>query len=219
MSKHESKLRQYSIGEEIASAVLHSAGIILGLVGIGIMLVFAGQQGDGYKIAASIIYCLAMILEYSASTLYHSLTNLKAKHIFKVLDHAAIYLLIAGTYTPFCLVTLRDEGGIWMLAVVWALALVGMATEALWVFRPKWVSVVVYMAMGWLIVFKIGPLVQALDPVGLGLLIAGGLAYSIGTFFYVFKKIPFLHAVWHGWVLLGTFLHFFAVLIYVIIGG
>lgn len=183
------------------------------------MLVFAGLQGDTYKIVAAIVYGLSMILEYTASTLYHSLTNLKAKHIFKVLDHAAIYLLIAGTYTPFCLVTLRNDGGMTTLAVIWSLAIIGIGFEAFWVFRPKWVSVVVYLVMGWMIVFSIGALSENLAPVGLWLLVAGGLAYTLGTVFYVFKKIPFLHAIWHGWVLLGTFLHFFAVLLFVIIWG
>lgn len=217
MTKKELHLKQYSIQEEIASSILHGLGVLLGIVGITIMLVFSGQQGDVYKIAASIIYGLSMILEYAASTLYHSLTNLKAKYIFKVLDHAAIYLLIAGTYTPFCLITLRESNGIMWLAIIWSLALIGIAFEAFWVFRPKWVSVIIYVTMGWLVIFTIKPLVAGLDPAGVWLLVFGGLSYTVGTIFYVFKKIPFLHAIWHGWVLLGTFLHFFAVLLYVIL--
>lgn len=217
MAENNIHLKQYSIGEEIASSILHGLGVLLGVVGITIMLVFSGQQGDVYKIAASIIYGVSMILEYAASTLYHSLTNLKAKYVFKVLDHAAIYLLIAGTYTPFCLITLRDNNGIMWLAVIWSLALIGIAFEAFWVFRPKWVSVLIYVTMGWLVIFTIKSLVANLDPAGVWLLVLGGLSYTVGTIFYVFKKIPFLHAIWHGWVLLGTFLHFFAVLLFVII--
>lgn len=217
MAENNIHLKQYSIGEEIASSILHGLGVLLGVVGITIMLVFSGQQGDVYKIAASIIYGVSMILEYAASTLYHSLTNLKAKYVFKVLDHAAIYLLIAGTYTPFCLITLRDNNGIMWLAVIWSLALIGIAFEAFWVFRPKWVSVLIYVTMGWLVIFTIKSLVANLDPAGVWLLVLGGLSYTVGTIFYVFKKLPFLHAIWHGWVLLGTFLHFFAVLLFVII--
>lgn len=213
------KLKQYSVGEEIASSVVHGLGVIFGIAGMAVMLVFAGLSGDMYKISASIIYGLAIILEYTASTLYHSLTSLRAKHIFKIFDHAAIYLLIAGTYTPYCLVSLRDNGGMTILAVIWAFAFVGIAFEAFWVFRPKWVSVVIYLVMGWMIVFSIGDLVAALDSVGVWLLIAGGLCYTIGTLFYVYKKIPYLHAIWHVWVLAGTVFHYFSVLLYVIIRG
>ena len=134
-----------------------------------------------------------------------------------MLDHAAIYLLIAGTYTPYCLVTLRDANGLMILAVIWALALVGIALEAFWVFRPKWVSAVIYLAMGWMIVFSIGNLVALLAPMGVYLLVAGGLCYTVGTIFYVLKKVPWLHSVWHAWVLAGTCLHFFSILLYVII--
>lgn len=210
-------IKQYSVGEEIASSVLHGLGVIFGIAGLAVMLVFAGLGGDGYKIAASIIYGISIILEYTASTLYHSLTNERAKYIFKVLDHAAIYLLIAGTYTPYCLVTLRDANGLMILAVIWALALVGIALEAFWVFRPKWVSAVIYLAMGWMIVFSIGNLVALLAPMGVYLLVAGGLCYTVGTIFYVLKKVPWLHSVWHAWVLAGTCLHFFSILLYVII--
>lgn len=213
------KLKQYSVGEEIASSVLHGLGVIFAIAGLAVMLVFAGLQGDGYKIAAAIIYGTAMTLEYTASTLYHALTNLKAKHIFKILDHAAIYLLIAGTYTPYCLVTIRNESGIPLLIAIWSIAVIGIALEAFWVFRPKWLSVIIYLIMGWLVIFSIGDVAANLDPIGVYLLIAGGLAYTLGTLFYVFKRIPYLHAIWHGWVLAGTVLHFFSVLIYVIIKG
>lgn len=216
-SKTFDVLKQYSVGEEIASSVLHGLGVIFGIAGLAVMLVFAGLEGNGYKIAASIIYGISIILEYTASTLYHSLTNGKAKYIFKVLDHAAIYLLIAGTYTPYCLVTLREANGIPILVVIWALALVGIALEAFWVFRPKWVSAVIYLLMGWMIVFSIGNLVANLAPMGVYLLVAGGLCYTVGTIFYVLKKIPWLHSVWHAWVLAGTGLHFFSILLYVIV--
>jgi hemolysin III len=210
-------IKQYSVGEEIASSILHGLGIVLGVVGMGILLVFSGQAHDGWRIASSIVYCLAIILEFSASTLYHALTNEKAKRVFKVLDHASIYLLIAGTYTPFCLVTLRSAGGIGLLIFIWAFALVGIGFEAFWVFRPKWVSVVIYLAMGWAIIFSISNLTRLLAPGGIWLLIAGGLAYSLGTIFYIVKKIPAHHAIWHAWVLAGALCHFLAVLLFVII--
>jgi len=217
--KNDKPVHQYSIGEEIASAILHGAGAIGAAAGLAVMLVFAGLEGNAYKIAAAIIFGVSMLLEYTASTLYHALTHTGAKRVFKILDHAAIYLLIAGTYTPFCLVTIRDAGGITLLAVIWSLALVGIAAEAFWVFRPKWVSVAIYLAMGWMIVFSFSDLTAALHPNGLYLLVAGGLAYTLGTVFYVFKRLPYLHAIWHLWVLAGTVLHYFAVLLYVVIWG
>jgi len=219
MSRYTEKIKQYTLAEEITSSVLHGIGVVLGVVGMPILLIFAvfSNVDLGYKIAASIIYCLAMIILYLSSTLYHGLTNERAKRIFKVIDHASIYLLIAGTYTPFCLITLRDSGGLTLLAVLWSLTLIGMATEAFWVFRPKWVSVVIYLLMGWSAVWVFPDIVRVLTPTALWLLVAGGLAYSVGTIFYVIKKVPYLHSIFHAWVLLGTFLHFFVILLYVIV--
>ncbi|MDR1412335.1 MAG: hemolysin III family protein [Actinomycetes bacterium] len=212
------QLKQYSPGEEIASSILHGLGAALGVLALIILIVASLRAPThvGIRLTASIIYSLSMILEYSASTLYHALTNPRAKHVFKVLDHAAIYLLIAGTYTPFCLVTLAGRGGTGLLIFIWAFALVGIACEAFWVFRPKWVSVVVYLAMGWAIIFSIGNLFENLNSGGLWLLAAGGLAYSLGTIFYVLKKVKWFHSLWHAWVLAGSILHFLSIALYVI---
>lgn len=213
------QIRAYSLGEEIANSVIHGLGIGLGVAALVILVAFAALSGDGYKMASAIVFGVALVLEYTASTLYHSFPQPRVKHIFKILDHAGIYVLIAGTYTPFCLVTLRDSGGWWLFGIVWGLAVIGISTEAFWAYRPRWLSAAVYLGMGWLVVVAIGPLTENLDPAGVWLLVAGGLAYTIGTIFYVLKKIPYMHAVWHLWVLAGSICHFLAVLLYVIIGG
>lgn len=209
--------RPYSIGEEIANSVIHGLGVALAIAALALLTVFAALFGDEYKLGAAIVYGVALLLEYAASTLYHSFPMPRAKHVFKILDHCGIYLLIAGTYTPFCLVTLRDSGGWWLFGVVWTLALGGIAAEAFWAYRPRWLSAAVYLGLGWIVVVAIRPLAAALEPTGLGLLVAGGLAYTVGTAFYVAKKIPYMHAVWHVWVLAGSILHFFAVLLFVIL--
>jgi hemolysin III len=135
--------------------------------------------------------------------------------VFKVLDHAGIYVLIAGTYTPFLLVTMREAGGWWMCILIWALAIGGISVEAFWTYRPRWLSAAVYLAMGWLVVLAIKPLTATLDPGGVKLLVAGGLAYTVGTVFYVYKRIPYFHAVWHLFVLGGSICHFLAVVLFV----
>ncbi|MCL2024659.1 MAG: hemolysin III family protein [Coriobacteriia bacterium] len=218
MTRLAEKIKQYTLGEEIANSVSHGIGVVLGIVALPTLLIFASfsEVDRGYKIAASIVYCLAMIALYLSSTLYHSLTNERAKRIFKILDHASIYLLIAGTYTPFCLVTLRHDGGWVLFGVLWGMTVLGMATEALWVFRPKWVSVVIYLVMGWMAVWVIPDMIRLLPPTALWLLLAGGISYSVGTIFYVIKRVRYFHSVFHVWVLLGTFLHFFAILLYVV---
>jgi hemolysin III len=172
--------------------------------------------GDGWALAGGMVFGISLILLYTGSTLYHAVPFPRARHIFKIIDHSAIYLLIAGTYTPFVLVTLRASGGWWMFAVVWVLAAVGISTEAFWAYRPRWLSAVVYLFMGWLVVFMIGPLRAALAPAGLWLLVAGGLCYTLGTVFYVYKKVPYFHMVWHLWVLAGSVCHFLGVLLYVV---
>ncbi|MCL2332970.1 MAG: hemolysin III family protein [Actinomycetia bacterium] len=212
-----SHIKQYTVGEEIASSILHGLGAALGLVALVLLTILSVRPVfDGFKLAASLIYSSSMILEYTASTLYHSLTNARAKYVFKILDHSAIYLLIAGTYTPFCLITLRDHGGVTLLVFIWIFALIGIAFEAFWVFRPKWVSVLIYVIMGWSIIFSIGAVVRALPAAGIWLLVAGGLAYTLGTVFYVNKKVKYMHPIWHAWVLAGSILHFLAVLLFVI---
>ncbi|MDP2401714.1 MAG: hemolysin III family protein [Actinomycetota bacterium] len=208
--------RPYTLGEEIANSLIHGLGIGLSVAALTLLVVFAVQNGDGWQLAASIVYGVTLVLEYTASTLYHSFPQPDVKHVFKILDHAGIYLLIAGTYTPFTLVTLRDSGGWWLFALVWVMAIAGVSAEAAWVYRPRWVSAAVYLAMGWLVVLAIRPLIANLEPAGLWLLVAGGAAYTVGTIFYVLKRIPYMHAVWHVFVLIGSICHFLAVLLFVL---
>jgi len=209
------RLKQYSLGEEIGNAVTHGVGVALSVVALVLLIVVAAPTHDGYAIASAITFGVTLILLYTASTLYHSLSGPRVGHVFKIIDHSSIYLLIAGTYTPFTLVTLRNDGGWWLFGVIWGLAIIGISTEAFWVYRPKWVSSLVYLGMGWLVVTAIKPLVANLHTGGMSLLVAGGMCYTLGTIFYVLKKIPYMHMVWHLAVIAGSTCTFFAVLLYV----
>jgi hemolysin III len=207
--------REYTLGEEIANSVTHGVGIAFSIAALALVVAFAVKWGDSWALGSGIAFGLTLILLYTGSTLYHAIPYPPARHVFKIMDHAAIYMLIAGSYTPFTLVTIRESGGWWMFAATWAFAAVGIATEAFWAYRPRWLSAAVYLFMGWMVVFMIKPVVANLDPTGLKLLIAGGLCYTLGTVFYVLKRVPYFHMVWHLWVLAGSVCHFLAVLLYV----
>lgn len=208
--------RDYSLGEEIANAIIHGLGIALSIAALVVLVAFATLSGDGYRLASAIVLGVALVLEYTASTLYHSFPQPRVKHLFKIFDHCGIYLLIAGSYTPFCLVTLRGANGWTLFWVIWGLAVAGISMEAFWAYRPRWLSAAVYLGMGWMVVLSMKPLMANLEPAGLWLLVAGGLAYTLGTIFYVMKRVKYMHAVWHVWVLAGSTCHFLAVLLYVI---
>lgn len=205
----------YSIGEEIAHSTTHGIGAVLAAVATVVMIVMAVRQGDPWRLAAAIVYGSSLVTLYTVSTLYHSFPWPKAKKIFQVLDHAAIYVLIAGTYTPFTLVTLRDSGGWWLFSAVWGIAAAGIAIEVFWKKQPRWLSMVLYLGMGWLAVVMIRPLLATLPRPGVMLLMAGGLSYTIGTIAYISKRVPYLHAVWHLFVFAGSLLHFLAIVLYV----
>jgi hemolysin III len=220
------RARPYTVGEEIANGIIHGLGVTLSISALTLLVVFAAQAHNGWALGAGIVYGISLVVEYTASTLYHSFPWPQVKHTFKILDHAGIYLLIAGTYTPFCLVKLRDVSfgpvahvGLWGFCIVWGLAVAGIATEAFWTYRPRWLSAAVYLFMGWLVVVAIQPLAATIAPAGLWLLIAGGLCYTVGTIFYVMKRVKYMHAIWHVFVLAGSILHFLAVLMFVIIGS
>ena len=193
----------------------HGIGALLSIAAIPILVVIAVRAGGGVKLAAALVYTITMLVEYLMSTLYHAIAVDRAKRVFKVLDHSGIYLFIAGTYTPFCLVTLGNDGGIYLAVFVWVVALAGIACEAFWVFRPRWISAVLYLALGWSIVGFLPALVQAIPAAGLWLLVAGGLCYSVGCVFYVLKKIPYMHSIFHLWVVAGSVLQFLAIALYV----
>jgi hemolysin III len=212
----EKSNRDYTVGEEIANSVTYGIGIAFSIVALTLLVSSAVVYGDRWALAGGIVFGISLILLYTGSTLYHAIPFPKARHVFKIMDHSAIYLLIAGSYTPFTLVTMRANGGWWMFAVVWTLAAVGISTEAFWAYRPRWLSAAVYLFMGWLAVFMIGPMSASLARPGLWLLVAGGLCYTLGTVFYVFKRVPYFHMVWHLWVLGGSVCHFLAVLLYVV---
>jgi hemolysin III len=202
----------YTSGEEIASSVTHGIGVALAVAGLAVIVVYSALRGSAWHIVSTAIYGTTLVLLYLASTLYHAVQRPGAKRFLKLLDHMGIYLLIAGTYTPFTLVTLRGAWGWAIFGVIWGLAVVGISLEAMWLHRPKWLSAVVFIAMGWIIILAIGPLVARLPREGLVLLLAGGAAYTVGTVFYVWKSVRYMHAVWHLWVLAGSVCHFFAIL-------
>lgn len=207
---------RYAMGEEIANSITHGLGIILAIAGLGVLTAFASVFGDAWHITSCSIFGATLILLYTASTLYHGIQSPRTKAVLRIIDHSAIFLLIAGSYTPIALVNLRGPWGWSLFGVVWGLAVLGILSQVFFINRLKILSIVLYVAMGWVVVVAIRPLLSAMAPGGLILLVSGGLCYTIGIIFYVWKKIPFNHAVWHLFVLAGSTLHFFTVLFYVI---
>lgn len=209
---------QYTLGEEIANAVTHGIGAGLAVAALIVMIVKAAVAGaHPASLASAIIFGIALILEYLASTLYHAIAVPAAKRVFRIIDHSCIYVLIAGTYTPFCLITLADAGGIPLCIAVWALAVAGILFEVFMRQRQsRWLTIAVYLVMGWLVVFRLPQLLELLHPTALILLAAGGLCYTAGTAFYVLKKIRYMHSIFHVWVLAGSALQFLAVVLFVI---
>ena len=210
---------QYTVGEEIANAVTHGVAALLSIAGLAVLVAFAVLYSGSPKVVAAVsIFGASMVFLYTASTLYHSIPNPRAKKVLQYLDHSMIYVLIAGSYTPFCLITLQGYTGIALLCAVWLIAIAGISLQAVLLYKADWINCLLYLSMGWLAVFVIDPLVSTLDSTGLALLVAGGLAYTVGVVFYIFERIPFSHAIWHTFVFAGTTLQFFSVLFYVIPG-
>ncbi len=212
----DTSIKYYSLGEEIANSITHGIGIVLAITALVILTAFAAIYGNVWHIVSVSIYGTTLILLYTASTLYHSIQHPRAKRILQVLDHSAIYLLIAGTYTPFTLVSLRGTLGWWLFGVVWGFAVLGTIFQSSLMKRWRAVSLVLYIGMGWAILVAIKPLIVSVATGGIVFLILGGLAYTTGILFYVWKKLKFHHAIWHLFVLTGSILHFFAVLFYVV---
>jgi hemolysin III len=209
--------KNFSVGEEIANAVTHGIGALLGIAALVIFAVKGARNHDPLYIVSMMIYSVSTIILYTSSSLYHALKKGKAKNVFERFDHLSIYLLIAGSYTPFCLLAI---GGIWGIAVCviqWALAIVGIVFKAIWIDRLVKIHALIFLAMGWMIIFFVNSIFRALSPIGFSLLMAGGLSYSIGVLFYVFSWFKFHHFVWHLFVLAGSILIFFS--LYMFLGA
>lgn len=206
----------YSLAEEIANAITHGIGAALAIAGLVLLTYFSSIHGDIWHVTSCAIFGGTLVLLYTVSTLYHSLPQPRAKAVMKLLDHSAIFLLIAGTYTPFTLVNLRGPWGWTLFGIVWGIALVGICFESSLLRGWTIISLGLYIAMGWTVVVAIKPLLHSIAPGGFVLLLLGGLAYTFGSIFYLWRQLRFHHAIWHLFVLLGSVLHFFAVLFYVI---
>lgn len=206
----------YSVGEEIANALTHGAGVLLAVVALTLMIIMSVEHSDAARVISSIIYGSSLILLYSASTLYHSVQSPRIKRLFQLFDHCAIYILIAGTYTPFMLISLKGTWGYSLLIAVWSLTIFGIIFKAKFHDKYPKVSLFTYLAMGWLCVLVGGEMLTKIPTGGLLFLLAGGLAYTFGTIFFVLDRIPFNHAIWHLFVLGGSICHFFAIYHYVL---
>ncbi|GAB4477365.1 MAG: hemolysin III family protein [Anaerolineales bacterium] len=206
----------YTRGEEIANSITHGIGVALSIAGLAVLTAFATLLGNIWHIVSVSIYGATQILLYTASTLYHSIPIPQAKRVLRRLDHTAIFLLIAGTYTPFTLVNLRGLWGWTLLITVWCLAILGILLQGFLLRQKSVWNALIYVAMGWVVIVGVKPLLNSVPVGGLLLLLGGGLAYSGGAIFYVWKRLPYNHAIWHLFVLLGSILHYFAVLFYVI---
>ncbi len=204
----------YTLGEEIFHSVTHGIGAGLSIAGLTLLVVLAVLYGNTYHIVSFSIYGVTLVILYLASTLYHSFQNPTAKRVFRIIDHASIYLLIAGTYTPFLLVAIGGVLGWVLLVIIWGLALFGASLKALFIQRFQKLSLLAYVLMGWLCVVAMKQLVASIPPAGLGWLLAGGIAYTVGIIFYALKKVRYMHAVWHLFVLAGSICHYFAILLY-----
>ncbi|MCK7592685.1 PAQR family membrane homeostasis protein TrhA [Pseudomarimonas salicorniae] len=201
----------YSTAEEIANALTHGIGALLAFGGSAVLITLAAVWGDGWQLGAAIAFGATLFVLYLASTLYHALPHPRAKHWFKVIDHCSIYLLIAGTYTPFSLIGLREHGGLWLFGLVWALAAAGVLFKLYTAGRFRGVSTALYVGMGWIAVIAAPGMLEHLPRDTLAWVGAGGIAYTVGVIFYLKRSLRFGHAVWHLFVIAGSVCHFVAV--------
>jgi hemolysin III len=201
--------------EEVASIWTHGIAVVLSFVALGAMIILADD--DPRKLVAAIVFGTSLVLLYSASTLYHFTTDVRWKSRFQVLDHACIYLLIAGSYTPVCLLTLRGTLGTTLLILVWAMAAAGVTVKVfLRIRRDHWISTALYLAMGWLVLIVIVPLARVIAPAGMAWLVAGGVAYTSGVGFFLWRRLPYNHSIWHLFVMAGSACHVLATVFHVL---
>ncbi len=206
----------YTPAEELANALTHGIGLALSVAGLAALVTLTGLRSGVWEVTSTAIFGATLVLLYTSSTLYHTLRDERRKRLVRKIDHAAIFLLIAGTYTPFLLVNLRGPWGWSLFGIIWALAIAGVALKFWFTGRARVLSTLLYLAMGWLVVIAFGPMRQTVPAAGLWLLVAGGLSYTLGTVFYLWRRLPYHHAVWHLFVLGGSVCHFFAVFVAVV---
>ncbi len=207
---------KYTPGEEIANASTHAVGVILSVIALTLMVVLASIGGDPWRIVSVGIFGATLMAVYVSSTLYHAIPHPKAKRVMRIFDHCAIYLLIAGTYTPFLLVSMRGPIGWSLFGVLWGLAAAGCLLKVLCMERWETLSVVLYVAMGWAVIATIKPALAMVPPAALALMAVGGVAYTAGIIFYAWQRLPYHHAIWHLFVLAGSITHFVAILYFIV---
>jgi hemolysin III len=206
----------YTIGEEIANSVTHGIGAGLSVAGLTLLVALAAIYGDVWRVVSFSIYGSSLVLLYLASTLYHSIQHPKVKRVLRIFDHSAIYLLIAGTYTPFTLVSMRGPWGWTLFGIVWGLALMGIAFKTVFIGRYEKLATAAYVLMGWLVVAAFKEMLVTIPTGGVIWLVVGGVLYTLGVIFYAWQKLPYNHAIWHLFVLGGSICHFFAILFHVL---
>lgn len=212
MENKNSLNKRYTLGEEIFNSVSHGVGIAFACAGGAVLIVLSAVYANALAVVSSSIFCATMILLYLASTLYHSISNPKVKEILRIFDHCSIFLLIAGTYTPFTLVSLGGMTGYIVFGIIWFCAIVGIVLNAISLEKFEKMSLALYLVMGWMVIFTLKPLINALSTLSLILLVVGGVMYTGGVFFYIKNKYRYMHSIWHLFVLAGTILHYFAIL-------
>lgn len=209
-------VEEYSVAEEITHAITHGIGALLSIGGLAVLIAYAALYGNALHVTSVGIYGATLVLLYTASTIYHSIPHPRAKPWLQQLDHSAIYLLIAGTYTPFTLVSLNGPWGWTLFSLVWLMAITGVIIKMARIPHSERFSLSLYLVMGWLVLIAIKPMIENVETGGLVLLLLGGLSYSFGAIFYAWDRLAFNHAIWHLFVLAGSMFHFFAILYYVI---
>ncbi len=206
----------FSKGEEIANAISHGIGTLLSIAALVLLIVFSSIHGSAWHVVTFTIYGSTMFLLYMSSTMVHSLPPGKGKYVFEILDHSSIYLFIAGTYTPFLLIVVKGALGWTLFGIVWGIAVGGIIFKAFFVRKFLFTSTIIYVVMGWLIIFAWSPISAALDPKGIAFLVIGGVLYTVGAIFYVWRGFKYNHLVWHLFVIAGSACHFFCILFYVL---
>lgn len=207
---------KYTLGEELFNSISHGVGVLLSIAALVLMIVFAAMEGNGYKLASGIVYGISLILLYSMSMVYHIVQSKKGKAVMRIFDHCSIFVLIAGTYTPYLLTILDKALGWTMFGIIWGMAVIGIIMNSINLEKFSKISLICYIIMGWAIVFTIKPIIQRVPFMGVFLLVLGGIIYTVGVIFYILKKYKYMHSVWHLFVLGGSVCHYLSIQLFLI---